>query len=130
ATNQVVDSNANVSLALSYHPSGGTLTGGAAKAAVAGVSPFSGISIDAAGPYKLQASSPAASNTPNSNQFMVSDTVTECSGTGCNFQEQTTATTFKITPKKGTQGADFVATTILSGIRISCDFAPFRYPDN
>ena len=61
---------------------------------------------------------------------MVSDTVTECAGTGCAFQEQTTETTFKVTPKKGTQGADFVASTNLSGIRISCDFAPFSYPDN
>jgi hypothetical protein len=129
-TGQTVDSDANVTLTLSYKPSGGALTGGGATAAVAGVATFSGLSIDAAGPYKLQASSPAASNTPNSNQFMVSDTVTECSGTGCNFQEQTTETTFKITPKKGTQGADFVATTNLSGIRISCDFAPFKYPDN
>jgi hypothetical protein len=129
-TGQTVDSDANVTLTLSYKPSGGALTGGGATAAVAGVATFSGLSIDAAGPYKLQASSPAASNTPNSNQFMVSDTVTECSGTGCNFQEQTTETTFKITPKKGTQGADFVATTNLSGIRISCDFAPFSYPDN
>jgi len=129
-TGQTVDSDANVTLTLSYKPSGGALTGGGATAAVAGVATFSGLSIDVAGPYKLQASSPAASNTPNSNQFMVSDTVTECSGTGCNFQEQTTETTFKITPKKGTQGADFVATTNLSGIRISCDFAPFSYPDN
>jgi len=129
-TGQTVDSDANVTLTLSYKPSGGALTGGGATAAVAGVATFSGLSIDAAGPYKLQASSPAASNTPNSNQFMVSDTVTECSGTGCNFQEQTTETTFKITPKKGTQGADFVATTNLSGIRISCEFAPFNYPDS
>jgi hypothetical protein len=130
ATNQVVDSDANVSLTLSYHPSGGTLSGGGATAAVAGVATFSSLSIDAAGAYKLRASSPAASNTPDSNQFMVADTVTECAGTGCNFQEQTTETTFKVTPKKGTTGADFVATTNLSGIRISCDFAPFNYPDN
>jgi len=129
-TGQTVDSDANVTLTLSYKPSGGALTGGGATAAVAGVATFSGLSIDAAGPYKLQASSPAASNTPNSNQFMVSDTVTECSGTGCNFQEQTPETTFKITPKNGTAGADFVATTNLSGIRISCQFAPFNYLDS
>ena len=129
-TGQTVDSDANVTLTLSYKPSGGALTGGGATAAVAGVATFSGLSIDAAGPYKLQASSPAASNTPSSNQFMVSDTVTECSGTGCNFQEQTPETTFKITPKNGTAGADFVATTNLSGIRISCQFAPFNYLDS
>jgi len=130
ATGQVVDSDANVTLTLSFHPAGGTLSGGGAKAAVAGVATFSTLSIDTAGPYKLRASSPAASNTPDSSQFMVSDTVTECTGTGCAFQEQTTETTFKVTPKKGTQGADFVASTNLSGIRISCDFAPFSYPDN
>lgn len=129
-TGQTVDSDANVTLTLSYKPSGGTLTGGSATAAVAGVATFSNLSINLAGPYKLRASSPAASNTPDSNQFMVSDTVTECSGTGCAFQQQTTETTFKVTPKKGTQGADFVASVNLSGIRISCDFAPFNYPDS
>jgi len=130
STNQVVDTDANVTLTLSYHPAGGTLSGGGARAAVAGIATFSSLSIDEAGPYKLRASSPNASNTPDSNQFMVSDTVTECSGAGCTFQQQTTETTFKVTPKKGTQGADFVASVNLSGIRISCDFAPFSYPDS
>ena len=130
ATGSTVDSNANVTMTLGYNPSGGALTGGGATAAVAGVATFSGLSIDTPGAYKLRATSPAAAHTKDSNQFMVSDTVTECSGTGCNFQEQTTETTFKITPKKGTQGADFVATTNLSGIRISCEFAPFNYLDS
>jgi len=129
ATNQVVDSDADVALTLSYRPSGGNLSGGGATAAVAGVATFSSLSINAAGPYKLRASSPAASNTPDSNQFMVSDTVTECSG-ACSFTEQSDETTFTVTPKKGTNGADFVSSVNLSGVHISCDFAPFNYPDS
>jgi hypothetical protein len=129
ATGLTVDSDANVTLTLGYNPANGALSGGEATAAVHGTATFSSLSINKAGPYRLRASSPAASNTPDSNQFMVSDTVTECTGTGCSFQQQSEQTTFTVTPKKGTQGADFVASVNLAGVRISCDFAPFSSPD-
>ena len=128
-TQQVVDSNANVTLSLSYKPSGGSLSGGGATAAVAGVATFSGLSINIAGPYKLRASSPAASNTPDSNQFMVSDSVDTCQGTGCTFEENQAANTYTLTPKNGSSGAQYVATLNLPGLKISCQFDPYNYSD-
>lgn len=128
-TGQVVDSDANVTLTLSYHPAGGTLSGGGATAAVAGVATFSGLSIDAAGPYKLRASSPAASNTPDSSQFMVSDTVDTCQTADCSFTQNQANNSYNLTPKKGAVGAQYVATLNLPGLKISCDFAPYSYPD-
>jgi hypothetical protein len=128
-TNQVVDSDANVSLSLGYNPASGTLTGGAAIQATHGVATFGGLSIDTPGPYKLKASSPAASNEPLSAQFMVSNVVDECSGTGCTFTQTQGGNTYTLTPKKGVSGADFVTTLNLPGLNISCAGAPYFYPD-
>ena len=87
-TGQTVDSDANVTLTLSHNPAGGTLSGGGATAAVHGTATFSNLSIDTAGPYRLRATSPAAADPVDSDLFMVSDTVTECSGSGCNFARE------------------------------------------
>jgi hypothetical protein len=128
ATGLVVNVNAAVTLTLDFNPAGGTLTGGAGNA-VAGVATFPNLSIDTPGPYKLKASSPAASNTPVSNQFMVSDTVDTCEGAGCSFTETEEQTSYTTTPRQGTAGAEWATSLNLSGLRISCDFAPFNYPD-
>ena len=129
STGDTIDSGALVEL-ISSGPAGGTLTGGGAIAAVHGVATFGGLSINLAGPYKLQASSVVAANTPDSNQFMVSDTVTTCSGAGCTFPLTQGQNTYTSTPKNGASGATFVASLNLIGLRISCDFAPFNYPDS
>ena len=128
-TGLTVDSNAMVTLTLGYSPAGGTLSGGGATAAAAGVATFSGLSINVAGPYKLRASSPAASNTPNSTQFMVSDTVDTCQGAGCSFTEDQAANNYTLTPKNGADGAKYVATLNLPGLKISCQFDPYNYSD-
>lgn len=130
STNLTVNTDAPVTLAPSYNPAGGTLSGGGPVSASAGVATFPDLSLDKAGPYKLRASSPAASNTPDSTQFMVSDTVTTCSGTGCSFTLPQDQNAYTTTPRKGTSGATFVASLNLSGLRISCDFIPFYYPDS
>jgi hypothetical protein len=127
-TGLVVNVNAAVTLTLDFNPAGGTLSGGAGNA-VAGVATFPNLSIDTAGPYKLKASSPAASNTPVSNQFMVSDTVDTCEGAGCSFQETQAGNSYTTTPKKGTAGATWATTLNLPGLNISCDFEPYNYPD-
>ena len=129
ATDLVVNSSADVTLATQFNSSGGTLTGGGPVSAVAGVATFSAMSLNRPGPYTLRASSAAASNTPDTNQFMVSDTLATCSGTGCSFTVNQDANTYTLTPKKGISGATFVRTLNLPGLRISCDFAPYNYPD-
>lgn len=130
-TGLTVNSDAPVTLNTSYNPAGGALSGGGPVNASAGVATFDALSINRAGPYKLRASAPsAASNTPDSGQFMVSDTVTTCSGAGCSFTLPEGQSSYTTTPKKGTSGATYVASLNLSGLRISCDFAPFNYPDS
>ncbi|HET9667931.1 MAG TPA: hypothetical protein VFP09_14285, partial [Desertimonas sp.] len=79
----------------------------------------------------LKASSPAASNTPLSGQFMVSNTVDKCAGAGCSFTENDGLdNSYTTTPKNGTEGADWATTLNLPGLRISCDFGSFDYPDS
>ena len=129
ATNQTVNSTANVSLALSFNPASGTLTGGGATAAVAGTATFSSLSVNKPGPYQLRASSAAASNHPDSNQFMVSDTVDTCQGTGCSFTQNQANNTYTLKPNKGAAGAQFVSTLNLPGLKISCQFDPYNYSD-
>jgi hypothetical protein len=124
---QTVDTNANVTLSLAFAPGGGSLSNGSV-AAVAGVATFPALSIGTPGPYKLRASSPVASNNPVSGQFMVSNTVTECSGAGCSFTQTQGGNSYSVTPKNGTAGADYVTTLNLPGLTISCDFAPYNYP--
>jgi hypothetical protein len=128
-TNRTVDTNAAVTLTLGSNSARGTLIGGAADA-VAGVATFPNLSIDTPGPHKLEASSPAASNTPVSDQFMVSDTVATCEGPGCSFTETVDQNIYTTTPEQGSAGAEWAASVNLPGLRISCDFAPFDYPDS
>lgn len=124
---QIVDSNATVTLSLAFNPAGGSLSNGSV-AAVAGVATFPDLSIDTPGPYKLQASSPVTSNTPVTGQFLVSNTVTTCAGAGCSFTENQGQNSYTLTPKNGIAGATYVTTLNLSGLNISCDFAPYNYP--
>jgi hypothetical protein len=124
-----VNSNAAVTLTLDFNPASGTLSGGSATA-VAGVATFPALSVDTPGPYKLKASSPAASNTPVSNQFMVSDTVSACEGAGCSFTETQDQNTYTTTPNNGVAGATWATSLNLPGLRISCEFAPFNYLDS
>ena len=128
-TNRTVDTNAAVTLTLGSNSARGTLIGGAADA-VAGVATFPNLSIDTPGPHKLEASSPAASNTPVSDQFMVSDTVATCDGPGCSFTETEDQHIYTTTPEQGSAGAQWATSLNLPGLRISCDFAPFDYPDS
>jgi hypothetical protein len=129
-TGVTVDSNAAVTLTLGFGQAGGSLSGGGPVNAVAGVATFPALSIDVPGPYKLKASSPAASNTPLSSRFMVSNTVDECTGPGCSFsQRPEDQNTYTTTPKNGVEGADWATTLNLPGLRISCQFAPFNYSD-
>ncbi|HET9755476.1 MAG TPA: hypothetical protein VFP66_03155 [Candidatus Limnocylindrales bacterium] len=130
-TGVTVNWNAAVTLTLGFKPGGSTatLTGGGPVNAVAGVATFPALKIDVPGAYKLMASSPAASNTPLSGRFMVSDTVEECTGPGCSFTENQGFNSYTTTPKNGTAGADWATTLNLPGLRISCEFAPFNYSD-
>ena len=127
-TNLTVDSNATVTLSPGYNPGRGTLSGGAANA-VAGVATFPNLSVDTPGPYTLLASSPDDSNTLESGRFMVSDTVDACEGPGCTFTETQAENSYTTTPQQGTAGATWATTLNLPGLRVSCDFAPFDYPD-
>lgn len=131
-TGVTVDSTAPVTLTLGFKPLGSTatLTGGGPVNAVAGIATFPALSIDVPGAYKLMASSPAASNTPLSGRFMVSNTVEECAGLACTFTEEQGDNSYTTTPKNGTEGADWATTLNLPGLRISCEFAPFNYPDD
>ncbi len=128
-TGLVVDSDAAVTLTADSNPAGGTLSGGSVNAS-SGVASFPALSLDKPGPYTLKASSPAASNTPVSGQFMVSDTVATCSGNGCSFTVPGGDNTYTTTPKRGSNGATFATSLNLPGLRVSCDFGPFDYPDS
>jgi hypothetical protein len=125
-TGQVVNVNAAVTVTLGFNPAGGTLSGGTGNA-VAGVATFPNLSIDTPGPYKLKASSPAASNEPLSDQFMVSDTVAECQGAGCTFTENQGGNSYTTTPKTGTAGALWATSLNLPGLKVSCEFSPYDY---
>jgi hypothetical protein len=126
-TGLVVNSNANVTLTKVAGPASGVVSGNSVNA-VAGVATFTNLSINLAGHYTLEASSPAASNTPETTAMM-SDTVDTCEGAGCSFQETQGGNSYTTTPKKGTAGANWAATLNLPGLNISCDFAPYDYPD-
>ena len=128
ATNGTVDTDADVTLTLGIGSARGALIGGSAKA-VAGVATFPDLSIDTPGLYTLKASSTADSDTPLSDGFMVADTVATCDGPGCSFTETSEPHTYTATPDQGSAGARWAASVNLPGVRISCDFAPFDYPD-
>jgi hypothetical protein len=128
ATNRTVDTDADVTLTLGLGSARGKLIGGTAKA-VAGVATFPDLSIDTPGLYTLKASSAADSDTPLSDGFMVADTVATCDGPGCSFSETREPHTYTATPEQGSAGARWASSVNLPGVRISCDFAPFDYPD-
>ncbi len=125
----VVDTNAQVTLARYFFPSGGTLTGGGPVAASHGVASFPSLSINRAGAYKLQASSPVASNMPISDLFMVADTVETCSGADCTFNETQGQNSYGLDPTTGTIGATYAAALNMTGLTISCQ-ATYGYPDS
>jgi hypothetical protein len=128
ATNRTVDTDADVILTLGLGSARGKLIGGTAKA-VAGVATFPDLSIDTPGLYTLKAGSAADSDTPLSDGFMVADTVATCDGPGCSFTETREPHTYTATPEQGSAGARWASSVNLPGVRISCDFAPFDYPD-
>ena len=128
ATNRTVDTDADVILTLGLGSARGKLIGGTAKA-VAGVATFPDLSIDTPGLYTLKASSAADSDTPLSDGFMVADTVATCDGPDCSFTETRESHTYTATPQEGSAGARWASSVNLPGVRISCDFAPFDYPD-
>lgn len=128
ATNRTVDTDADVILTLGLGSARGKLIGGTAKA-VAGVATFPDLSIDTPGLYTLKASTAADSDTPLSDGFMVADTVATCDGPGCSFTETREPHTYTATPEQGSPGARWASSVNLPGVRISCDFAPFDYPD-
>jgi hypothetical protein len=128
ATNRTVDTDADVTLTLGLGSARGKLIGGTAKA-VAGVATFPDLSIDTPGLFTLKASSAADSDTPLSDGFMVADTLATCDGPGCSFSETGEPHTYTATPEQGSAGARWASSVNLPGVRISCDFAPFDYPD-
>ncbi len=128
ATNRTVDTDADVTLTLGLGSARGKLIGGTAKA-VAGVATFPDLSIDTPGLYTLKAGSATDSDTPLSDGFMVADTVATCDGPGCSFRETREPHTYTATPEQGSAGARWASSVNLPGVRISCDFAPFDYPD-
>jgi hypothetical protein len=129
ATNEPIDTDAAVTLILGSNAPRGTLIGGEANA-VAGVATFPDLSIDTPGPFKLEASSPATSHTPVSDQFMVADTVATCDGPECSFTETQDQNTYTTTPVQGSAGAEWASSLNLPGVRVSCEFAPFDYPES
>ena len=128
ATNETVDTDADVTLTLGAGSARGKLIGGTAKA-VAGVAAFPDLSIDTPGLYTLRASSADDKDTPVSNGFMVADTVATCDGPGCSFTETKEPHSYTATPEQGSAGARWASSVNLPGVRISAAFAPFDYPD-
>jgi hypothetical protein len=128
-TDDVVDSDATVTLTATVNPAGGTVSGNAVSAS-AGTATYPNLKANKAGSYKLQASSPVTVNTPTTARFMVSDTVSTCSGNGCKFTETQGGNSYTTTPQSGTAGAKWATSLNLNNVRISCDFAPFNYPDD
>lgn len=128
-TNQTVDTDAAVTLTLKSNAKQGTLIGGVADA-VGGVATFPDLSIDMPGPFWLEASSPATADISVSDQFMVADTVVTCDGPDCSFTETRDGHTYTTTPVQRSTGAEWASCVNLPGLRVSCDFAPFDYPDS
>lgn len=127
-TNDVVDTTANVVLTTGTNKAGGTLAN-ATVAAVAGTATFSALSLNKAGtPYTLKADSDVATNTDETNNFTVADTVAKCTGPGCNFNQSSGGSSYTTTPKTGKNGATFVAALNLANVRIDCEFGRYNYP--
>jgi hypothetical protein len=128
ATNQTVDTDAEVTLSLGIGSARGNLNGATAQA-VGGIASFPDLSIDMPGLYTLKASSGDDSDTPLSNGFMVADTVATCDGPDCSFVEAKDGHTYTTTPERAVAGAEWAAAINLPGVRVSCEFAPFDYRD-
>lgn len=127
-TNLVVNTAATVRLDELPATSPEALSGNSVSA-VAGVATFPNLSLGIAGRRTLRASSTAAGNTPDSDPFMVADTVAACDSATCTFTQTQSLNTYIVAPKKGKIGATFVSSLNLPGLRVSCDFAPYNYPD-
>jgi hypothetical protein len=128
-TSDVVDTDATVTLTASTNPAGGGLAGDAVNASH-GTATFPTLSLDKAGSYKLQAESLVTVNTPMTGRFMVSDTVSTCSGNGCKFTQNLGGNSYTTTPQSGTTGAKWATSLNLNGVKVSCNFAPFNYPED
>jgi hypothetical protein len=128
-TNLVVNTSATVTLDERPATDPEALSGNSLSA-VAGVATFPNLSLSVAGRRTLRASSTAASNTPDSDPFMVADTVAACDSATCTFTQTQSLNTYTVAPKKGKIGATFVSSLNLPGLRVSCDFAPYSYPDS
>jgi hypothetical protein len=129
STGDVVNVTAQVTLSLSWNKGGGSLSGATANASK-GVAVFSNLRINADGTYRLRASSLKAANHPDSNQFLVADQVTTCSGGNCAFSLAQGQNSYTVDPTTGTTGANYASSLSISGLKVSCDFDPYFYPDN
>jgi hypothetical protein len=126
---RATNATGRVTISLGSNPAGGTLTGGGALKAVSGVATFSNLKINADGVYRLRASSQTASNQPLSNHFTVADQVTTCSSGSCAFSLSQGQNSYTVDPTLGTEGANYASSLNFGGLTVSCDFAPYNYPD-
>ena len=126
---RATNATARISITLGSNPAGGTLTGGGLLKAVAGVATFTNLKLNKDGVYRLQANSGSASNHPLSNKFTVADQVTTCSSASCAFSLSQGQNSYTVDPTLGTEGANYASSLNLGGLTVSCDFAPYNYPD-
>ena len=117
-TNAIVDTDAAVTLTLRSNAGQGKLVGGVARA-VGGAATFPDLSIDTPGFYTLEASSPAADDTPVSEPFIVADGVAICDGPGWSFTETRDGQTFTTRPEQASAGARWATSVNLPGVRVS-----------
>ena len=116
-TNAIVDTDAAVALTLRSNAGQGKLVGGVARA-VGGAATFPDLSIDTPGFYTLEASSPAADDTPVSEPFIVADGVAICDGPGWSFTETRDGQTFTTRPEQASAGARWATSVNLPGVRV------------
>jgi hypothetical protein len=128
-TSDVVDSDATVTLVPNKNPAGGALSGGSEDAS-SGTATFPSLALNRAGSYTLEASSDVTVNTPETHRFLIADTVSTCSGNGCKFTETQGGNSYTTTPQSGTAGAKWATSLNLNGVKVSCNFAPFNYPED
>jgi hypothetical protein len=128
-TNAVVSTTEDVVISIGTNKAGTVALAGDVVAAVNGTATFSALTIDKAGtPYTLKAESDVATNTDETGNFTVADTVAKCNGAGCKFNQASGGVSYTTTPTTGKNGATFVASLNVPNLRIDCDFAPYNYP--
>jgi hypothetical protein len=128
-TDAVVDTDADVTITIGTNKAGTVALAGDVVAAVNGTATFSALTIDKAGtPYTLKADSDVATNTDETGNFTVADTVAKCNGAGCKFNQAGGGVSYTTTPTTGKNGATFVASLNVPNLRIDCEFAPYNYP--